>query len=116
MASERPPPLKINILNKPSENCKVYISCNNARKLKNKLEKFKYNQNWYGIQKLIRLKRYLTFIENFLLSILNKEFYQTGIENTILSKLFIKPEDFIKFWLRNIQYLITICGFTPLKI
>ena len=93
--------------------CAVYISCENAMKLKNKLEEFKENKVWFNYQKIIRLKRYLNFVINFLVSYIDEDKSETirvGFEKMIRSILFIDVPEYIKFWLDNINYLISICG------
>ena len=52
--------------------CKIYIDCENARKLKNKLEEYQNNKIWFNIKKLLRLKRYLTILNNYLFILYTK--------------------------------------------
>ena len=60
--------------------CKIYIDCENARKLKNKLEEYQNNKIWFNIKKFLRLKRYLNILNNYLF-ILYTKMYKNVKEN-----------------------------------
>ena len=52
--------------------CKIYIDCENARKLKNKLEEYRNNKIWFNIKKILRLKRYLDILNSYLFILYTK--------------------------------------------
>ena len=99
---------------KSVKDCKVYISCANAKKLKNKLKDFDHNRIWFNYQKILRLHRYLGFLKDLLEGEIKRyngsEFFskrkRTGSEKSIL---FISISSYAEFWMKNINYLIDIC-------
>ena len=103
---------------KSVKDCKVYISCANAKKLKNKLKDFDHNRIWFNYQKILRLHRYLGFLKDLLEGELEsytdkrKSSHRTGSEKSIL---FISISSYAEFWMKNINYLIGICDIFGIK-